>query len=165
MTFFERSRPEMDGVQKVRKSGHFSGKSDFFEFSRGGTRVWTTFFDLVLGFPLGFPRFFRKFWVFRGFPGFSGVPVIKEGKAIALRTIDMLLCIVVCAMQWSQVLYVEVPVFPGKWVKKRGQKVTIFNELWAVNPGSQEGPGGGSLYIQGNGVGKSSVASGEPSPR
>ena len=79
----------MDGVQKVRKSGHFSGKSDFFEFSRGGTRVWTTFFDLVLGFPLGFSRFFRKFWVFRGFPGFSGVPVIKEGKAIALRTIDI----------------------------------------------------------------------------
>ena len=95
MPFFERSRPEMDGVQKVRKSGHFSGKSDFFEFSRGGTRVWTTFFDLVLGFPLGFSRFFRKFWVFRGFPGFSGVPVIKEGKAIALRTIDIFWCFVV----------------------------------------------------------------------
>ena len=120
MTFFERSRPEMDGVQKVRKSGHFSGKSDFFEFSRGGTRVWTTFFDLVLGFPLGFSRFFRKFWVFRGFPGFSGVPVIKEGKAIALRTIDMFFFRWRCAMQWSQVLNGEVPVFPGKLVENEG---------------------------------------------
>ena len=110
----------MDGVQKVRKSGHFSGKSDFFEFSRGGTRVWTTFFDLVLGFPLGFSRFFRKFWVFRGFPGFSGVPVIKEGKAIALRTIDISVWLLFCAMQWSQVLNGEVPVFPGKLVENEG---------------------------------------------
>ena len=132
MTFFERSRPEMDGVQKVRKSGHFSGKSDFFEFSRGGTRVWTTFFDLVLGFPLGFSRFFRKFWVFRGFPGFSGVPVIKEGKAIALRTIDICVFCLVCAMQWSQVLYRRFPYFPESWVKMRVFWGSKIDEMWAV---------------------------------
>ena len=122
----------MDGVQKVRKSGHFSGKSDFFEFSRGGTRVWTTFFDLVLGFPLGFSRFFRKFWVFRGFPGFSGVPVIKEGKAIALRTIDICGFVLGCAMQWSQVLNGEVPVFPGNLVENEGHFGVKNDEMWAV---------------------------------
>ena len=38
-----------------------------------------------------FGGFFPKFWDFGGFWGFFGVPVIKEEKAIALRSIDIVL--------------------------------------------------------------------------
>ena len=65
------------------------GFSSILSFSRGGTRVLTENPDLVLGFPLGFSGFFMKNSDFRVFGGSGGVPVIKEGKAIALRTIDI----------------------------------------------------------------------------
>ena len=45
-------------------------KSVIFGVSPGGTREMKRFFNLVLGFPLGFPGFLPKFWDFRVFPGY-----------------------------------------------------------------------------------------------
>ena len=112
------------------------GFSPVFVISPGGTREKSEISKSILGFPLGFPETFMKNRDFRGFWGPGGVPVIKEGKAIALRTIDMFFCLCICAMQWTQVLYAEVPVFHGKWGPKGGQNRVILGSksghLWAV---------------------------------
>ena len=68
------------------------GFSPVFVISPGGTREKSEISKSILGFPLGFPETFMKNRDFRGFWGPGGVPVIKEGKAIALRTIDIYGC-------------------------------------------------------------------------
>ena len=87
--------------------------------------------------------FFGKVFKILGFSGIFGVPVIKEEKAIALRTSDIMFVVVLCAMQWSQVTCVNSPEIAvhqgsenkGFWAVKR-VKNGLFSLVFASIQGS-----------------------------